>query len=74
MADLSNSGTSPLGGSITAALFLEHFVEPGIPWAHFDIMAWNNVAKPGRPEGGDAMGMRAVFYAILKRFELKLNK
>ncbi|NNE84785.1 MAG: leucyl aminopeptidase family protein, partial [Alphaproteobacteria bacterium] len=53
---------------ITAALFLQEFVEAGIPWAHFDIMAWNTSTRPGRPEGGDAQGMRAAFTLIAERF------
>jgi leucyl aminopeptidase len=42
-ADLCNISNSRLAGSATAAAFLEQFVEPGIPWAHFDIAgtAWN---------------------------------
>jgi leucyl aminopeptidase len=56
------------GGAITAALFLERFVEPHIAWAHIDLIAWNISTRPGRPEGGEAMGMRAVFTALEKRF------
>ena len=47
----------------TAALFLQEFVEPSIAWAHIDVMAWNTSSRPGRPEGGEAMGMRAVLRA-----------
>ncbi len=64
-AHLSNSAASGYGGAITAALFLQQFVDKKIPWAHFDIMAWNVQASPGRPVGGEAMGLRAV-YAMLK--------
>ncbi|MEI8296028.1 MAG: M17 family metallopeptidase, partial [Alphaproteobacteria bacterium] len=64
VADLNNIGNSSYGGAITAALFLEHFIEPNIPWIHIDTMAWNPVAAPGRPEGGDAMGLRALFHLI----------
>lgn len=60
IADLSNSSASPYAGSIIAALFLQRFVDKAIPWAHFDVMAWNPVSKPGKPEGGEAMGFRAV--------------
>ncbi len=67
-ADLTNSPEGGLGGSITAALFLEHFVTPEIPWAHIDLMAWNPSNRPGRPEGGEAMGMRSVFRALVNRF------
>lgn len=65
IADLSNSGSSPYAGAITAALFLESFVDKDIPWVHFDMMAWNNSARPGKPAGGEAMGIRAV-YEFLK--------
>src|SRR5271170_6497589 len=41
IADLNNVSESPHAGAITAALYLQEFVDPGIPWAHFDVMAWN---------------------------------
>lgn len=69
-ADFTNSGGS-YGGAITAALFLNEFVPENIPWAHFDVMAWNNRARTGRPVGGEAMGLMAVYRyfesAYLKR-------
>lgn len=68
VADLVNCSASPYAGAITAALFLQRFVDPGIPWAHFDIMAWNLGSKPGRPEGGEAMAMRAVGSFLLERY------
>jgi leucyl aminopeptidase len=68
VADLTNSTDSPLAGAITAALFLQEFVGSGIPWAHVDLMAWNSSARPGRPEGGEAMGMRAAFALVEERF------
>ena len=68
VADLSNSGASPYAGAITAALFLERFVEPATSWLHFDIMDWNVSNKPGKPEGGEAMGMRAVVHYLKQRF------
>ncbi|MEM1399038.1 MAG: leucyl aminopeptidase family protein [Pseudomonadota bacterium] len=67
-ADISSTGEVPMGGAITAALFLERFVEPSCPWAHIDLMAWNSGEQPGRPKGGEAMGMRGVFSALQKRF------
>ena len=60
VADVVNSGSTPMGGAITAALFLQRFVAKGVAWVHFDLMAWNARARPGRPEGGEAMGLRAV--------------
>ena len=68
IADLANSASKPFGGAITAALFLESFVPPAVPWAHFDIMAWNLSARPGRPVGGEAMALRAVFEYLLERY------
>lgn len=68
VADLSNSGASPYAGAITAALFLERFVDASVPWIHFDIMAWNVGNKPGKPDGGEAMGMRAVAHYLMHRF------
>jgi leucyl aminopeptidase len=49
-------------------LFLERFVEKTIPWAHLDVMAWNPSSKPGRPEGGEALGMRAVYSYLESRY------
>ena len=61
IADLANASEASYAGAITAALFLKEFVPDGTAWAHFDLMAWNLKAKPGRPEGGEAMALRAVF-------------
>lgn len=60
-ADISNSGNSTMAGSITAALFLDHFVSPTIDWYHLDIYAWNVNDRPGRPIGGEAQGIRAMW-------------
>jgi leucyl aminopeptidase len=64
VADLSNVADGPYAGALVAALFLERFVDPGTPWIHLDLMGWNLGGTPGRPEGGEAMGMRAVFRLI----------
>jgi len=68
VADLNNIGDMPQGGAITAALFLEAFVASDIPWAHFDVYAWNAASRPGRPEGGEAMAIHAAFEVIENRF------
>ena len=60
VADFSNSGKAGFAGSIVAALFLDYFVPQSIPWAHFDVYAWNDANRPGRPLGGEAQGLRAV--------------
>ena len=68
VADISSTGDGRFAGAITAALFLEEFVAPDIVGAHFDIMAWNSRSRPGRPEGGEAQGMRAVYTLLRDRF------
>ncbi len=67
IADLRNTGSVPMGGCITAALFLEEFVGDDIPWVHIDTFGWSN-GRPGHPKGGDALGMSAMFNWISKRF------
>ncbi len=68
VADVNNAGEGGMAGAVTAALFLQKFVPPEIDWAHLDTFAWRPAAKPGRPKGGDALGLRAVFEALGKRF------
>lgn len=64
IADFSNSGKTAFAGAIVAALFLDHFVPDEIAWAHFDLYAWNDASRPGRPAGGEAQALRAVLAAI----------
>ncbi len=64
-ADLSNDPDSSYGGAITAALYLQEFVTNTHGWIHVDMMAWNLNNRPGRPQGGEAMVIRAL-YALLK--------
>jgi leucyl aminopeptidase len=68
IADLNNVSDGPQGGAITAALYLNEFVDPAVPWAHLDVMAWNNRSRPGRPEGAEAQTLRAVYAHIAGRF------
>ncbi len=70
IADLNNASADAYGGAITAGLFLKEFVPDQIPWLHFDIMAWNLKSRPGRPQGGEAMGLRALFSYLRKRFSV----
>ncbi len=67
LADLANASNTPMAGCITAALFLRRFVPDSIPWSHLDTFAWRDSAKPGRPKGGDALGLRATYAAIRDR-------
>jgi leucyl aminopeptidase len=68
LADFANSSTSRHAGAITAALYLEHFVPDTIAWLHLDTYAWNDADRPGRPRGGEAMGLRAMFALLQKRY------
>jgi leucyl aminopeptidase len=64
IADLNNVGGKSFAGAIVAALFMRRFLAPNTKWAHLDIYAWNDATRPGRPEGGEAQAMRAVFAAV----------
>jgi len=68
LADLVNGGPSRHAGAITAALFLQRFVPKTTPWLHVDAYAWNDADRPGRPQGGEAQGLRAIFTALEQRY------
>ncbi|MCB2084421.1 MAG: leucyl aminopeptidase family protein, partial [Sphingomonadaceae bacterium] len=73
IADLNNSHGNAFAGASVAGLFLDRFVgtkEDGTPidWAHFDTFAWRPTAKPGRPKGGAAYGLRAAFHMLKARY------
>jgi leucyl aminopeptidase len=68
IADFANASNRPMAGSITAALFLKKFVPDEVEWAHLDTYAWRDTAEPGRPKGGEALGLRAVFAALSNRY------
>ncbi len=68
VADITNSPAGGFAGSITAALFLRRFVPKDAPWAHFDTFAWRPSAKPGRPKGGAALGLRAAWAMLEARY------
>ncbi len=60
-ADVKNIGGGRAGGSITAAQFLQRFVNK-VPWAHLDIagMAWSSKDAPTVPKGATAFGLRLL--------------
>jgi leucyl aminopeptidase len=70
IADTANSGGA-FAGAITAALFLQKFVPDAVRWAHLDTYAWRNIAKPGRPKGGEALGLRAVFRYLTQSYPVR---
>ena len=68
VADLGNMADGPMAGAVTAALFLRRFVPEDTFWAHLDTFAWRPAAKPGRPKGGDALGLRAAWEMLRSRY------
>ncbi len=70
IADLNNAPDGPFAGSITAALFLQRFVNAKTPWIHLDTFAWRPSSKPGRPKGGEALGLLAVWALLQNRYKL----
>lgn len=71
VADINNVAEGGYGGAITAALFLQEFVDEKVPWAHVDLMAYNLSNRPGRPKGGEAMGVRAAYTMLETRYPPK---
>lgn len=68
IADTNNTHSNGFAGASVAGLFLDRFVGDGIDWAHFDTFAWRPAAKPGRPKGGAALGLRAAFRMLRARY------
>lgn len=68
IADVNHISTGGFAGSITAALFLQKFVENAGTWAHFDIFASVATEKPWAPVGGEAQAIRALFDVLTRRF------
>ena len=66
IADVNHISAGAFAGSVTAALFLDRFVENCRSHAHFDIYAWNPSTKPGRPEGGECQAARLT-YALVRQ-------
>jgi len=67
VADVNNVSSGGFAGSITAALFLRRFVSAAKAWLHCDIFAWNQAAKPARPEGAECQGARALYHLLAER-------
>ena len=68
IADIANGSSTPMAGSVTAALFLERFVANGQRWGHVDVYAWNDSDRPGKPAGGEAQGLRAAWAMLKARY------
>jgi len=68
VADIHSCSEGGYAGAITAALFLHEFAKDAPVWAHIDTMGYNLSSKPGRPEGGEALALRAVYEFIKKQY------
>ncbi len=68
VADINNVGGGGFAGSITAGLFLRRFVSKAANYVHFDIYGWTPTAKPGKPHGGEAQGIRALYALLCERY------
>ena len=68
VADLNNAPSGPFAGAIVAALFLRRFVTATPQWLHVDLYAWNPKDRPGRPQGAEAQGLRALYALIRGKF------
>jgi leucyl aminopeptidase len=70
IADMKNTGGRP-GGSITAAMFIQRFVN-GVPWAHLDIAAtaWRKPSTiPTSPDGATGYGVRLLNRMVAEKYE-----
>ena len=68
IADTNNTHSNGFAGATVAGLFLDKFVGDGIDWIHFDTYAWRQAPKPGRPKGGEALGLRATWHMLQMRY------
>jgi len=68
VADLNNVSAGSFAGAIIAALFLRRFVTATRDWLHVDLYAWNPKDRPGRPQGAEAQGLRALYALIREKF------
>ena len=61
IADMKNVGPRE-GGSITAAQFIQRFIEEGVKWAHVDMAgkAWSDKAARDLRQGRDRFGVRLL--------------
>ncbi|MEM6763047.1 MAG: leucyl aminopeptidase family protein [Pseudomonadota bacterium] len=68
VADINHISSQPFAGASTAALFLHRFVEKAGAYVHFDVYSWNGEARPGRPKGGEAQSIRALYQWLKVRY------
>ena len=62
VADVSHIAEGAFAGSVIAALFLKRFVRDSKRFVHLDIFGWVPREQPGRPQGGEPQGARALYH------------
>jgi leucyl aminopeptidase len=68
IADINNVTSDGFAGAVTAALFLQGFVEKAASWTHLDVYGWRPQPSPIGPVGGEAQAIRALFAVIEDRY------
>jgi len=68
IADVNHITSAPFAGSVTAALFLQKFIDPGTDWVHLDIFGWAPEARAGRPFGGTDQGVRSLYAVLAEKY------
>ena len=68
IADVNHIAEGSHAGSVMAALFLKRFVNDAKRFAHLDIFGWVPREQPGRPQGGEPQGSRALFAYFRQEF------
>ncbi len=68
IADFGNVAKGLFADAIVAALYLQEFVPRSQPWMHLDVMGTNPLPRPGRPEGGEATGLLALYRLLRRRW------
>ncbi len=70
IADMKNISGGRGAGSITAAQFLQRFVDE-TPWAHLDIagVCWSHKERPVVPKGGSGFGVRLLDRLVADHYE-----
>jgi leucyl aminopeptidase len=73
IADMQNISSGRGAGSITAAQFLQRFIQDGVDWTHIDIagMAWSDKDLDVCPKGATGFGVRLLDRLVKDNYEGK---
>lgn len=68
VAELKSTVDGRGGPAVYTALFLQEFIDKDIDWMHFDLYGWSNAPRPGRPKGGHAQAVRALYVYLKEKY------